>query len=133
MIKLFSTDIPTNPLDDIAGRFVRFSLRVKGHCQNIIRSLIKPAADYQVRKWSGWHHHMALVFMAMLFMLEERLRAADVYPLLSCSDIEELLKQFLPRRAVTQEEVLAQMQKRHRKRFASIRAQYAKQGVELWE
>jgi SRSO17 transposase len=90
-------------------------------------------ADYQVRKWSGWHHHMALVFMAMLFMLEERLRAADVYPLLSCSDIEELLKQFLPRRAVTQEEVLAQMQKRHRKRFASIRAQYAKQGVELWE
>jgi len=29
-------------------------------------------ADYQVRKWTGWHHHMALVMMAMLFMLDER-------------------------------------------------------------
>ena len=90
-------------------------------------------ADYQVRKWRAWHHHMALVLMAMLFMLEERLRAADVHPLLSCSDIEELLKQFLPRRAVTQEEVLAQMEKRHKKRLASIRAQYAKQGLALLE
>jgi len=41
----------------------------------------------------------------MLFMLEERVRAAGVHPLLSCSDIEELLKHFLPRRAVTPEEV----------------------------
>ncbi|QVL46984.1 MAG: IS701 family transposase [Thiocapsa sp.] len=90
-------------------------------------------ADYQVRKWSAWHHHMALVLMAMLFMLEERLRAADVHPLLSCSDIEELLKQFLPRRAVTQEDVLAQMEKRHKKRLASIRAQYAKPGLALLE
>ena len=90
-------------------------------------------ADYQVRKWSAWHHHMALVFMTMLFMLEERVRAAGVHPLLSCSDIEELLKHFLPRRAVTQEKVLAQMEKRHKKRLASIRAQYAKQGIELLE
>ena len=90
-------------------------------------------ADYQVRKWNAWHHHMALVFMAMLFMLEERLRAEDVHPLLSCSDIEELLKQFLPRRAVTQDEVLAQMEKRHKKRLASIRSHYARQGVDLLE
>jgi hypothetical protein len=37
------------------------------------------------------------------------------------------------RRAVTQEEVLAQMEKRHKKRLASIRAHYAKQGIELLE
>ncbi len=47
-------------------------------------------ADYQVRKWRAWHHHMALVMMAMLFMLNERIRHKDTYPLLSCSDIEEL-------------------------------------------
>lgn len=29
--------------------------------------------DYQVRSWRGWPHHMALVMMAMLFTLEERL------------------------------------------------------------
>ena len=29
-------------------------------------------ADYEVRKWRGWHHHMALVALAMLFILKER-------------------------------------------------------------
>lgn len=90
-------------------------------------------ADYQVRKWQAWHHHMALVFMAMLFMLEERIRAASTCPLLSCSDIEEMLRHFLPKRAVSQEEVLAQMEKRHEKRLASIRQAYRKQGIVLLE
>jgi SRSO17 transposase len=77
-------------------------------------------ADYQVRKWSAWHHHMALVMMSTLFMLTERVRHQDSFPLLSCSDIEELLSRFLPRRDVTQEEVLRQLQHRHRKRQAAI-------------
>ena len=61
-------------------------------------------ADYQGRKWSAWHHHMALVMMAMLFMLTERIHHKDIYPMLSCSDIEQLLARFLPRRDVTKEE-----------------------------
>jgi hypothetical protein len=77
-------------------------------------------ADYQVRKWSAWHHHMALVMMTMLFMLTERLRHKDTHPLLSCSDIEELLSHFLPRRDVTREEVIRQLQHRHRMRQAAI-------------
>lgn len=77
-------------------------------------------ADYQVRKWSAWHHHMALVMMAMLFMLDERIRHEDTYPLLSCSDIEELLTRFLPRRDVTEEEVLRQLEHRHKKRRSAI-------------
>ena len=77
--------------------------------------------DYQVR-WSTWHHHMALVMMAMLFMLSERIRHEDTYPLLSCSDIEELLSRFLPRRDVTREEVIRQLEYRHRKRLAAIQS-----------
>lgn len=77
-------------------------------------------ADYQVRKWSAWHHHMALVMMAMLFMLDERIQHEDTYPLLSCSDIEELLARFLPRRDVTEEEVIRQLEHRHRKRRSAI-------------
>jgi len=77
-------------------------------------------ADYQVRKWSAWHHHMALVMMAMLFMLSERIRHKDTYPLLSCSDIEELLAHFLPRRDVTREEVILQMKQRHIQRQKAI-------------
>lgn len=79
-------------------------------------------ADYQVRKWSAWHHHMSLVMMAMLFMLSERIRHKDTYPLLSCSDIEELLSRFLPRRDVTREEVIRQLEYRHRKRLAAIQS-----------
>ena len=42
------------------------------------------------------------------------------YPLLSCADIEELLSHFLPRRDTTEEEVLRQLESRHRYRQAAI-------------
>jgi SRSO17 transposase len=77
-------------------------------------------ADYQVRKWSAWHHHMALVMMAMLFMLSERIRHKDSYPLLSCADIEDLLARFLPRRNVTKEDVILQLERRHKQRQKAI-------------
>jgi SRSO17 transposase len=79
-------------------------------------------ADYQVRKWSAWHHHMALVMMAMLFMLNERILHKDAYPMLSCADIEDLLSHFLPRRDVTEKEVIRQLEHRHRKRLSAIQS-----------
>lgn len=72
--------------------------------------------DYQTRGWLGWHHHMALVMVAMLFLLEERLACRDSCPLLSSTDVRTLLALFLPRRQVTVEEVLRQLDVRHRKR-----------------
>ena len=84
-------------------------------------------ADYQARKWNAWHHHMALVSMAMLFMAEERERHKEAYPLLSCNDIETLLRTYLPRRDIEHDEVLRQMEKRHRRRQASIDSALNKQ------
>lgn len=84
-------------------------------------------ADYQARKWTAWHHHMALVSMAMLFMLEQREQHQDEYPLLSCHDIEHLLKTFLPRRDIDPDEVLRQVQQRHRRRQAAIDSAFYKQ------
>jgi SRSO17 transposase len=40
--------------------------------------------DYQARSWRCWNQHMALVMMAMLFMLEQLVEQKDSYPLLSC-------------------------------------------------
>jgi len=77
-------------------------------------------ADYQVRKWNAWHHHMALVMMAMLFILSEKIQHKDTHPLLSCADIEALLAHFLPRRDVTEEEVIFQMEQRHKQRQKAI-------------
>lgn len=79
-------------------------------------------ADYQVRKWEAWHHHMALVMMSMRFMLEERQIQADEYPMLSCADIEELLVYFLPRRNTSQEEIIRQLKVRHEHRQRAIDA-----------
>ena len=90
-------------------------------------------ADYQARKWSAWHHHMALVAMALLFMLEERIVQREAHPLLSCSDIESLLKSFLPRRDLDPEEVIRQMEKRHRKRLAATCSRYRAQGLPMPE
>lgn len=84
-------------------------------------------ADYQVRGWLAWHHHMALVLMAMLFMLEEKLSNRESYPLLSCSDIEILLAHFLPRRDVTVAEVVRQMEARHEARRQAIESAYRRQ------
>jgi SRSO17 transposase len=84
-------------------------------------------ADYQVRGWRAWHHHMALVMMAMLFMLEERLLHQQSHPLLSCSDIEVLLAHFLPRRDATMEEVVRQMEARHQARQKAMESAYRRQ------
>lgn len=83
--------------------------------------------DYQARSWRSWHHHMALVMMAMLFMLEQRLVHKDSHPLLSCSDVISLLCHFLPKRTINSEEVLRQLEVRHRKRKASIHSAYRRQ------
>jgi hypothetical protein len=76
--------------------------------------------DYQVRGWLAWHHHMALIMVAMQFMLEQKLKHQDLYPLLSCADIVSLLKYALPKRAVAENEILRQMTMRHKKRKSAI-------------
>lgn len=78
-------------------------------------------AQYEVRKWRGWHHHMALVSLAMLFVVKERIEHADSAPLLSARDIVELLDHYLPRRGGTEQEVYEDLMRRHRQRIqASI-------------
>jgi hypothetical protein len=75
---------------------------------------------YQARKWASWHRHMALLMMAMQFMLQERMRNSDEYPLLSCCNIQVLLARTLPSRQNNELDVLLLMEERHRKRQAAI-------------
>jgi len=78
--------------------------------------------EYQARGWFAWHHHMSMVLLAMLFMLEQRLQHHQDIPLLSCPDVTTLLKSTLPKRDITEEEVLRQLEVRHKKRQDSIDA-----------
>ena len=85
---------------------------------------------YQARGWKSWNHHMALVMMAMLFMLKERISQEEAYPLLSCSDIATLLARFLPRRDIHTDEVIRQLEVRHKKRQAAIDNAFKNQRLE---
>lgn len=73
-------------------------------------------AQYQVRVWRGWHHHMALVALATVFMLQEKQANQVSHPLLSYRDITELLDYYLPRRSRDEDEVHTQIEARHRAR-----------------
>lgn len=77
-------------------------------------------AQYEVRGWIGWHHHMTLVCLALLFLLKERCKASVHTPLLSARDIVELLALYLPRRPRDEAEILRQMQQRHAARQRDI-------------
>lgn len=60
-------------------------------------------ADYQTRGWLAWHHHMALVMLAMLFLTQERLHtpepATPEGPIaITSGDITFILERLLPRR-----------------------------------
>jgi len=77
-------------------------------------------ADYEVRGWKGWHHHMTLCCMAQLFCLKERIGYAQDYPLLSVRDIVELLAYYLPRKNRDKAGVLANLRSRHEARRKDI-------------
>jgi SRSO17 transposase len=79
-------------------------------------------ADYQARGWIAWHHHMALVILALLFMLKERKLHSKKIELLSCQDIVELLNLYLPRADATEDAVLRNIERRHLKRRLSSEA-----------
>ena len=86
-------------------------------------------ADYQARGWLAWHHHMTLVMLALLFMLRERKFYGKDLELLSCQDIVELLNHYLPRADATEQAVLRNLERRHRKRQDSIEAAYRRQAL----
>ena len=83
--------------------------------------------DYQARGWRSWHHHMAMVILAMLFMAETRYNNKSFYPLLSGADVVAVLKEILPRRTVSKEEIFRQLEERHRRRQVAIDSAYRKQ------
>ncbi len=80
-------------------------------------------SDYQVRKWKGWHHHHAIVMMAMLFMLKEQIDNEIAYPSMSLADARKLVVTLIAQSVVSTkspiEREIERMNKRHSKRKKS--------------
>jgi SRSO17 transposase len=73
-------------------------------------------AGYQVRGWQAWHHHMALVMVALMFLAKERLAHRETADLLSCNDLVEIMRHKLPRKIKTDADLVASIENRHRQR-----------------
>ena len=71
-------------------------------------------ADYQVRRRNAWHHHMALVMLATLFLLKQEIQGRKQRPMQSFSDLVTALTHLLPRRQLTAEVLATIINKRHR-------------------
>jgi SRSO17 transposase len=51
--------------------------------------------EYQVRTWQGWHHHMALVLIAVWFLIGETHRGQQVTPALTLPQVRYVLSVLL--------------------------------------
>ena len=70
-------------------------------------------ADYQVRRWDAWHHHMALVMLGTLFLVKQKKAGRQQWPMLSFNDLVTALEHLLPRRQLTAEELADIISNRH--------------------
>lgn len=70
-------------------------------------------ADYQVRRWDAWHHHMALVMLGTLFLVKQKKAGRQQWPMLSFNDLVTALEHLLPRRQLKADELADIIGKRH--------------------
>ena len=85
-------------------------------------------ADYQARGWQAWHHHMALVMIALMFLAKERLAHREITAsMLSCHDLIDILRHKLPSKVRTDDDMAAMIEDRHRRRLEAMQSAYRKQ------
>lgn len=63
-------------------------------------------ADYETRSWTGWHHHMSLVALAYLYVVQTRRDAGRKIPDLTIDMAVRLLRAALPRPRLSLEEAV---------------------------
>lgn len=84
--------------------------------------------DYQVRSWNGWHHHMTMVMLLMLFMMKTQIDLKSDIPLLSYRDLRELIDALLPNKYNGIAGAILKMFMRHKARWAAMLGKYKKKG-----
>ena len=80
--------------------------------------------NYQVRSWTGWHHHMTLCILAHFFLVRLQVRLGDKAPALTLPQAKLLLMGILPKREFDADwvlEVLGYRQRRNHAAYVSHR------------
>jgi SRSO17 transposase len=81
-------------------------------------------ADYQVRGWTAWHHHMVMTLLAMLFILGLQIEFGKKAPMTSVQDVKEILEVIMPKREITEEEILAIILQKHKARLSARKSHH---------
>jgi len=83
--------------------------------------------EYQVTGWRGWHHHTAIVLLAMLFLLELKLSLTPNAPMFTLHDAVDILKIVMPRKKLTHGDAAKLIYEKHINRFRSRNCRLRKQ------
>ena len=81
-------------------------------------------ADYQVRSWTGWHHHMTMTLLAMLYILTLTMDLGEKADFLTVQDVKEILEVIMPKRTVTRQELLQLILEKHKARESARRSHH---------
>jgi len=76
-------------------------------------------ADYQIRGWTGWHHHMVMTLLAMLFILQLQIEFGEKAPTITVQDVKEILEAILPRTEITKEDILRIIEQKQKTRLSA--------------
>ena len=81
-------------------------------------------ADYQVRSWTGWHHHMVMTMLAMLFIMDMQIKWGKKASMLSVMDVKEIFEVIMPKKEFTKEEIVAIIEQKHRARLSARKSHH---------
>jgi SRSO17 transposase len=79
---------------------------------------------YEVRGWTGWHHHMTMTMLSHHFLVQLRVEMGDQAPALTVSQVRQLLNVTLPKRDFDEQAVIDEIlrtQQRNRAAYLSHR------------
>jgi len=86
-------------------------------------------ADYQVRGWNGWHHHMVMTLLAMLFILIMVVKWGKKAESLSVQDVKDILEVILPQQRITKRGILEIVRNKNQARLSARKSHHRRNGL----
>ena len=77
---------------------------------------------YEVRGWTGWHHHQTMTMLSHHFLVRLRVKLGVDAPALTVSQTRRLLQVVLPKREFDAQSALAEIQRIQRQNCAAYRS-----------
>lgn len=85
--------------------------------------------EYQVLGWRGWHHHMTMVLLAMVFLVSLRKQLGKKAPMLTLKDAKEILEVVMPKKNLSCKDLVKIIREKHLNRFRARNSRANKQEI----